>query len=176
MKSYEEPIQRHILLTGSPSIGKSTIIRKIIEGLSIPANGFYTEEERIDGKRVGFITHTLDRKSGYLAHQNMRSEYYICSWGVNIKNIETLFIPAIAPLNNPIIIIDEIGLMQCCSPQFIPSVTNALNSDSIVIGTITLQNTDEILEIKKRPDVQVIEVTAENRDRLSQIILETIHK
>ena len=175
IKSISEAMpQKHILLTGPPAVGKSTIIRKIIERLPIPSNGFYTEEERVNGKRVGFITHTLDGKMGYLAHQNISSSFHIGSYGVNIENIENLFIPAIAPMNNPIIIIDEIGLMQCCSHQFIASVKNALDSDSIVIGTIPLQNTDGILEIKQRDDVEIIEVTPENRDLLPAFFLKIL--
>ncbi len=69
--------KKNIFLTGAPSSGKTTVIKKVIKALSVPANGFYTEEERIGDKRVGFIMRTLDGKNGYLAHQNITSEHHI---------------------------------------------------------------------------------------------------
>ncbi|MBA3016871.1 MAG: nucleoside-triphosphatase [Proteobacteria bacterium] len=45
-------------LTGPPSSGKTTIIKKVIKKLGLPASGFYTEEERVSGKRLGFLMKT----------------------------------------------------------------------------------------------------------------------
>ena len=69
--------KKNIFLTGAPSSGKTTVIKKIIEKLDHPANGFYTEEERVDGKRVGFLMKTLDGRKGYLAHQDIKSNFHI---------------------------------------------------------------------------------------------------
>ena len=51
-------MKKNIFLTGPPSSGKTTIIKKVIKKLGLPANGFYTEEERADGKRLGFLMRT----------------------------------------------------------------------------------------------------------------------
>ena len=61
-------MKKNIFLTGPPSSGKTTIIKKVIKKLGLPANGFYTEEERAAGKRLGFLMKTLDGRTGYLAH------------------------------------------------------------------------------------------------------------
>jgi len=61
-------MKKNIFLTGPPSSGKTTIIKKVIKKLGLPANGFYTEEERVAGKRLGFLMKTLDGRTGYLAH------------------------------------------------------------------------------------------------------------
>ncbi len=169
-------MKKNIFLTGAPSSGKTTIIKKVINALPIPFNGFYTEEERIGEKRVGFLMHTLDGKSGYLAHQDIQSDFHIRRYGVSIENIEKLAIPSIAPHNQDIIILDEIGKMECFSEKFIVAATKALDSPNIVIGTITFGGTDFILEVKKRDDIEIIEVTPENRDELPQIILQKIKK
>ena len=47
-------LKKNIFLIGAPSSGKTTAIKKLISRLEHPVNGFYTEEERLDGKRVGF--------------------------------------------------------------------------------------------------------------------------
>lgn len=34
--------KKNIFLTGAPSSGKTTVIKKVIANLDVPANGFYT--------------------------------------------------------------------------------------------------------------------------------------
>ncbi len=166
--------QKNIFLTGAPSSGKTTVIKKIIENLNHSANGFYTEEERVDGKRVGFLMKTLDGRKGYLAHQDIKSDFYIRRYGVSIENIENIAVPSITPVENNIIILDEIGKMECFSPTFKQATTNALKASNIVIGTITLGGDDFIREIKERKDMEVNEVTVDNRDLLPGIILRKV--
>ena len=165
---------KNIFLTGAPSSGKTTVIKEIIKNLNHPANGFYTEEERVDGKRVGFLMKTLDGRSGYLAHQNIKSDFHIRRYGVSIENIERIAIPSITPVENNIIILDEIGKMECFSLAFKQATINAIDASNIVIGTITLGGDDFIREIKKRQDMEISEVTVENRDLLPSIILRKI--
>ncbi len=166
--------KRNIFLTGAPSSGKTTVIKKIIESLNYPANGFYTEEERVDGKRVGFLMKTLDGMKGYLAHQDIKSEFNIRRYGVSIENIESIAVPSIIPVENNVIILDEIGKMECFSTAFKQAATNAIDASNIVIGTITLGGDNFIREIKKREDIEVSEVTVDNRNLLPEIILKKI--
>ena len=88
-------LKKNIFLTGAPSSGKTTVIKKLIGRLTHPVSGFYTEEERMDGKRVGFLMKTVDGKKGYLAHQDIRSELHIRRYGVSLENIETIAVPSI---------------------------------------------------------------------------------
>lgn len=171
MQQGDLSLKKNIFLTGAPSSGKTTVIKHVIAHLSCAANGFYTEEERIDGKRSGFVIHTLDGKSGYLAHQDIASEFHIRRYGVSISNIEKIACPAIAPQGNQLIILDEIGKMECFSEKFILATDRALNSPNIVVGTITLGGTDYIQRVKERSDIQIIEVTLQNRDLLADQIL-----
>ena len=166
--------KKNIFLTGAPSSGKTTVIRKIIRGLAHPARGFYTEEEKVGGKRVGFMMNTLDGKKGRLAHQDIKSDFHIRRYGVSIENIETLAVPAIAPGDGSVIILDEIGKMECFSGLFKNAAVEALDSPNIVVGTITLGGDDFILEIKKRPDMEIYEVTPDNRDSLPDLILKKV--
>lgn len=166
--------KKNIFLTGAPSSGKTTVIKKIIEGLVFPAKGFYTEEERVGGRRVGFLMKTLDGKSGYLAHQNIKSDFYIRRYGVSIENIENIAVPSIMPFNDVIIILDEIGKMECFSELFKKATIMALNSQNIVIGTITFGGDDFIQGIKKREDIEIYEVTLENRDLLPGLVLQKV--
>lgn len=165
---------KNIFLTGAPSSGKTTVIKKIIKGLPVPAKGFYTEEVRLDNKRVGFLMKTLDGKTGYLAHQDIKSDFHIRRYAVSIKNIEKIAIPSITPIDDTIIILDEIGKMECFSEIFKQAASNALNSPNMVIGTITLGGDDFIFGVKARKDLEIHEVTLHNRDELPYLILEKV--
>jgi nucleoside-triphosphatase len=150
-------LKKNIFLTGAPSSGKTTVIKKVIAHLPHPANGFCTEEERVAGKRVGFVMKTLEGRSGYLAHEDIQSD-----------------VPSITPRNRHIIILDEIGKMECFSDLFKQAALNALDSTNIVVGTITLGGDDFIKLIKGRGDIEIHEVTQENRNSLPDLILERV--
>ena len=169
-------LKKNIFLTGAPSSGKTTVIKKVLARLRYPANGFYTEEERVAGRRTGFVMKTVQGKSGYLAHQEIRSDFHIRRYGVSIENIELIAVPSIAPRNRNIIILDEIGKMECFSDVFKQAALKTLDSSNIVIGTITLGGDDFITGIKKRGDIEILEVTQENRDSLSDLILGRIER
>jgi nucleoside-triphosphatase len=167
-------LKKNIFLTGAPSSGKTTVIREVIKKMGLPANGFYTEEERISGKRAGFLMKTLDGKKGHLAHRDIQSDFRVRRYGVSIENIETIAVPSIAPVNNNVIILDEIGKMECFSAVFRRAVLKALESPNIVLGTITFGGDDFIVGVKKRGDIEMHEVTPENRDSLPDLVLKKI--
>jgi nucleoside-triphosphatase THEP1 len=64
--------------------------------------------------------------------------------------------------------------MECFSEVFKQAATNALDSSNIVVGTITLGGDDFIQEIKNRGDIEINEVTLDNRDSLPNLILRKI--
>lgn len=165
---------KNIFLTGAPSSGKTTVIKKVIAKLTVPANGFYTEEERTGDRRVGFLMKTLDGRQGYLAHQDIQSAFKIRRYGVSIENIDAIAVPSIKPAGNAIIILDEIGKMECFSELFQRAAREALDSPNIVIGTVTLGNEGFIKEVKQRNDIEIIEVTPHNRDMLPDVVLNEI--
>ena len=169
-----QQVKKNIFLTGAPSSGKTTVIKKVIADLSFLANGFYTEEERQGKKRVGFLMTTLDGKTAYLAHQDIKSSFHIRRYGVSIENIEKVAVPSIMPIKDNAIILDEIGRMECFSQKFRQAAICALDSANIVIGTITLGSDEFILRIKERDDIEIDEVTLNNRDLLPNLILKKI--
>ena len=73
-----------------------------------------------------------------------------------------------------IIIIDEIGKMECFSEKFCQAAINALNAGNVVLGTIAVGGTDFIREIKERKDIKIFEVMVQNRDVLPEQLIEEI--
>jgi len=166
---------KNIFLTGPPSSGKTTVIKKVLSKLKRKATGFHTEEMKKNDKRVGFLMKTLDGKEGLLGHETIKSRFHIRRYGVSIENVETLAVPSITPHSeDEIIIIDEIGKMECFSDKFCQAAINALNAGNVVLGTIAVGGTDFIREIKERKDIKIFEVMVQNRDVLPEQLIEEI--
>lgn len=167
---------KNVLLTGVPRIGKTTIIHKIISNIKRGCAGFYTEEMREGSQRVGFRLITIDDKNCILSHKNIKSRHRVGKYGVNLECIERTGIASILEgiQEKKVIIIDEIGKMELFSKCFQETVIKALDSDSPVLGTILFRPHPFCDKIKRRKDVEIIEVTAENHDRLSNMIIKKL--
>lgn len=158
---------KNILLTGPPRCGKSTLIEKIIGRLNKPMTGFFTREIREKGKRTGFSIVTLDGKQGVLAHQNIKGRFRVGKYGVNLDHIDHIAVPSMIPSNtNQIVVIDEIGKMECYSPLFRKTLMQILDSENPLIGSIAQKGDAFIQGIKERKDVLLIHVNERNRDKL----------
>jgi nucleoside-triphosphatase len=163
----------NLLITGLPGVGKTTLIRKISGELKdFHPVGFYTAEIRDQGIRKGFELMGLDGRNGILAHQDVRTPFRVGRYHVDVKGFED-FLEGISFLkpSSHLIIIDEIGRMECFSERFTTLLKRVLDSEKCVIATIALKGGGIISEIKARKDVQLFELTRRNRNGLLSEIL-----
>jgi nucleoside-triphosphatase len=166
------------LLTGHPGVGKTTIIKKLIEKLKLPAGGFYTEEIRENNVRMGFAIVTLSGLKGVLAHRNFKSRYKVGDYGVGVYTLDRIGVKEIQMclVEKKVIVIDEIGKMELLSPQFQEAVKKALDADNPVLGTITLARHPFAEKVKARDDVKIYEVTRENQDQVLKTLTKELKK
>ena len=162
----------NILITGKPGCGKTTLIKQIIEELNLNVGGFYTQEMRIGGRRVGFKIISVDGNESILAHVDIKSPYRVSKYGVNIESIEKIGVKSIlkALEENDVIVIDEIGKMELFSPRFKEVVNKALNSEKMLLATILLAPNPFTDKIKRRQDVKLFYLTPENREKVKEEI------
>lgn len=156
------------LLTGRPGVGKTTLVRRVVDRLDQLAGGFYTRELREGGQRVGFEIVTLDGQTATLAHVDIDSRHHVSKYGVDVAALDRVGVPAIrrAMKAGALVVIDEIGKMELFSDAFKAAVLEALDNQSPVLGTITRGRHPWAKRIKQRDDVDVIQVTLKNRDEL----------
>lgn len=160
-------MSRNILVTGPPRCGKSTLIERVVGRIHKPMTGFFTREMRQKGKRVGFSITTLDGKEGVLAHQDTKSRFRVGKYGVNLEHIDQIAVPSMLPTKaDEILVIDEVGKMECFSSLFRQTLLNVLDSDNSVIGSIALKGDEFIQKIRERADVLLIRMTENNRNEL----------
>ncbi|HEY82831.1 MAG TPA: NTPase [Dehalococcoidia bacterium] len=156
------------LLTGRPGTGKTSLIKQAVAELEVDAGGFYTEEIRDKGTRLGFKLVTLDGEEVVLAHVNIHSPYRVGKYGVDIEGLERVGVAALrrAAARSCLVIVDEIGKMELFSAAFRESVLAIANSGKRVLGTIMLAPNPWADAIKRLPQVKLVEVTRANREQV----------
>ena len=156
----------HLLLTGRPGVGKTTVIMRLAERLANRrVAGFYTQEIREGGRRQGFRATTFSGEIIVLAHIEIRSRQRVGRYGVDVAAFERLVLPE---LRRPCdaVIIDEIGKMECFSSPFVDAVRGLLDGSTPVIATVAVSGGGFIAEAKGRSGAELWEVTTANRDEL----------
>ena len=173
------PDTRHLLITGRPGCGKTTVIRRAVEGRS-NAGGFYTGELREGGNRTGFSITTLDGRSGILAGIDIESGVRLGRYGVNVTDIAEIAASSIEAAAGDdtvgVVVIDEIASMEMASERFRMAVILALAGDKRVLGAIQARSHPFLDGIKSRPDVSVIEVKHGNREELPGLVAEWLDR
>jgi len=161
-------MMKNILLTGRPGCGKTTLIKRVVEELALPAGGFYTEEIRQGRERVGFKIITLSSKEAVFAHVDFRTSQRLGKYGLDLVALETIGVEALrtAVRERRLVVIDEIGPMEIRSASFRDVVNDALDADARILATITARSFRFTDAIKERRDVTVIKVQRENREQL----------
>jgi len=173
IRIQKKELKKNILITGNPGVGKTTVIRTIAEELKgFQPVGFYTSEIREHGIRKGFELISLSGDKGILSHINIESSYRVGKYNVNLKGFES-FLDTL-PLRNDsvsLIIIDEIGKMECFSHYFIKITREILSSSKVFLASISLKGSGLIAEIKTRKDIELFELRKDNRNSLMSDVI-----
>jgi len=163
----------HILITGQPRTGKTTLIAELVARWPDRCGGFLTEEIVEKGRRLGFRLRTLDGRLGILASIHLSSPYRVGRYGVDVESLEKIGVEAVykALAEKEIVVIDEIGKMELYSVRFQEAVLATLDSARRLLGVIHLARLPFLHKIRLRPDVALFEVDGQNNERIKKEII-----
>jgi nucleoside-triphosphatase len=164
----ESPLR--VLLEGRPAIGKTTVARRLVALLreaDVPVAGFVTEELRDRGRRVGFTVDTFDGVRAVLAHVDFPGPPRVGRYGVDLAAFERLALPALASVpDDAVAVIDELGKMELASEAFRSAVVRLLEQPVSFVATVHVARHPFTDPLKRRPEMEVVPVSARNRDEL----------
>jgi nucleoside-triphosphatase THEP1 len=164
-------MQKHIFLTGEKGVGKSTIIRKLLDGYKGTIAGFFTVRTN-EVYHDRYSVHLL--AAGGMDKPSEENLLFFC--GVPFDEGKTnrfnnLGCKALEGcMGAELIVMDELGPNEGNATEFCQAVMNVLNGDVPVIGVLQKADSPFLKVIANHPKVQVIEVTNKNRDG----VLETL--
>jgi nucleoside-triphosphatase len=166
----DQPTVNAVLLTGPPSCGKTTAVLRLVERLTdLRLAGFYTQERREAGGRVGFDAVGLSTgRHALLAHVRSKSRARVGRYGVEPAALAPL---VEADLGKPagevdLFVVDEIGKMELLCPPFVSAVRLLLGGPVPVVATVAMKGGGLIAEVKALPGMRLVEVNGANRDGL----------
>ncbi len=161
---------KRVLLTGPPGCGKTTVVRKVADLLRGGASGFLTEEVRDEKReRTGFRVISLAGERGELARKAPGPGPRVGSYLVDVRDFERVALPSLSAEAGGVVVIDEIGKMECCSEEFVRRVGKAFDSEASILATIPFRGGGDFIEsIRRRGDAETVIVTWENRDALPE--------
>ena len=157
----------HIFLTGNIQVGKTTIIRSFLSQSGLNADGVMTYwEPDGDGCRSLYL-------SGYSMDSRPAERYLIArDLGKRVSFAENM-VPVfdtqgVKILNESgkrgIIVLDELGFMESKAEAFQIAVMRRISGEIPILGVIKPLQTEFLYKIRAHPNVEVCEVTTENRD------------
>jgi nucleoside-triphosphatase len=175
----EQLKKRLLLLTGSPGVGKTTVLLRVVECLKAKGysiGGMVSREVRSREARVGFEVLDLGSGSrGWLSHVNQKVGPRVGKYRVNLEDLDNIGANAIvnAAENFDVVVIDEIGPMELFSEKFREAVRMAVECGKLVVGVVHWKARDRLIEeVKRREDAEMIAITYENRTKLHEAIVE----
>jgi nucleoside-triphosphatase len=159
-----------VLVEGRPAVGKTTVARRLaalLREAGVPLTGFVTEELREQGRRVGFAIETCDGMRAVLAHVGLPGPPRVGRYGVDLPAFERLAVPTLeSPSGAGVVLIDELGKMELASETFRAAVSRLLDQPVALVATVHVARHPFADALKRRPAVELVRVTARNRDQL----------
>lgn len=156
----------NIFITGEKGIGKSSLINEVIQSLNLSPVGFRTLPYFIEGKKKGFYIAGLVEIDEEENNKPISVQTGPCSCIPITYTFDTLGTQILSKsLNhqNKIILMDELGILEISSEDFVSKVEACLNSNKLVIGVLKKVNALFIKNIINRRDTIVLELTTDNR-------------
>lgn len=168
---------KHILICGNRQVGKSTLIERLSEEITVPIYGFITKIMRVndEGFHEIYIFHAADKERNLTEDKHL-ADCDTVRRNVNTDKFETLGVDYLRAKPGGIVIMDELGFMESGAEKFRKAVLAAFDGDIPVIAAIKKGYEDNAFlnAVKAHPNAELFEIDRENRDALYEKLLPVV--
>lgn len=169
-------IRHHLFLTGDKQVGKSTLLRKLIELKQLECSGFETRAFYLNGERRGFTLHGRVEMPPYendcICCARIEEKRSVPVLPVFEENGMKILKYSLAS-DSPYILMDELGRLERQAEGFIAEIFACLNSGKRVLGVLQKCSSAHVEAIAARDDVTLLTVTPENREALLEMLIDS---
>ncbi|MBI4655670.1 MAG: hypothetical protein HY746_02865 [Elusimicrobia bacterium] len=165
---------KNMIISSKSQSQKALFIRKIVSNYKYWLAGFFTEEIRENGARIGFAVQPIGGEKTLFASKKIISKESFNKYGVNLEAFENTAVNALREglALNKILVIDEIGAMTLASGVFMNSVTESLLSESPVLVTMRPGTKVFCGTFSRMEGTKMIELSEKNRLKIEKEVEE----
>lgn len=152
----------NLFLTGRIGVGKSTMLKKALDELNIPAGGYVTQKI-FDSYYIKHIAKSLyDNEEYIIVKSDTRNKTKI-GFPESFENGMISILDKSLKFRD-IVVLDELGCAENNIKSFTSKVFEILDSRKIAFGVLKDEECEFLNSIRNRDDVVIIRITEENRD------------
>ena len=165
----------HVFLTGPIQIGKSTILKKVIDKSGLKTGGFVTffQDRESETRTLHICPAGTEAEA---CSDNIIAFFHGYDFQIFTGKFDTLGSEYIrhARESAQLIIMDECGRFESGALDFQNEIFNALDGGIPILGVLKEGDIPWLSRIKQHPGVNVITVSEENRDELPAAVAEML--
>ena len=164
----------HSLIVGSPGVGKSTLIRRILAELNRPVFGFVTRKEKDEwDPDLGNPIYIYPAEETPVRTEENLVGHCKDRRPVVYKEAFDRFAPRLQePVpRGAVILMDEIGFMEASSEAFCAAIMKLLEGDIPILAAVKDKDTPFLRAVRSHPKARLFHISPENRDSLLSSIL-----
>lgn len=165
----------HALIVGAKGVGKSTLIRRVLQELARPVAGFETKKEDSMKDDLHGIPVYIYEPEKPRIHSKENLAGYCTDHGVQIcDGIFDNYAPKLKQTvpDDSILVFDELGFMESQEKDFCEAVLNRLGGEIPVIAAVKDRDIPFLIEVRSHPHCRCFYITEENREELFPEVLE----
>ena len=164
---------RHILIAGRSGVGKSTLIRALLNEIPLPAYGVITKKEAAgpDGFCPVYI-HTYGSEKCF----SQDNRIGLCREGKSVAFPEAFdrFSESMQFQHDGVIVFDELGFLESGASRFTDAVLHTLDSAPFVIAAVRDKKTPFLDAVRSHPRADVYRIDEKNRDSVREALLSSL--
>jgi nucleoside-triphosphatase len=172
MKISLKVVMAIIVVTGTPGVGKTTIVTCVANRLKArgtKVGGIISREVRTNNVRTGFefidlATNDRDVLASVSRNGPRVGKYFVNLSGFAANRLTT------ALIDSEIIICDEIGPMELKSKEFVDAAKNLLETDKNVIVVVHQKLEHPLVNELREKSSSLISVNLRNREKVTEIL------